>query len=350
MTWPSLPTGRDASCRRTAQRDNGLDIVADGEMSKPGFFTYVQERLDGFEARQGAGPKPFAAEVEAFPEYYEDYFRRAMFGGTLAPVATMVCVGPVSYRGQAALARDLSNLKAALGAASPPASAFVPAVAPSGVGINTYYANDEEYLHAVGAAMRVEYKAIVDAGFQVQIDDPFMADVFSDPGLDDREKTRRADLHVEVINEALRGIPPEQVRFHTCYGINEGPRVHDASLGELIGHMLRVNASMYSFEAVNCRHEPEYHLWESVKLPDGKTIMPGVITRASNIVEHPELIAERLLRFANLVGRGNLIASADCGFSSQACYKTEVHPTVMWTKFRAMAEGAAIASEKLWRV
>ena len=329
------------------QRDNGIDIVADGEMSKPGFFTYVQERLDGFEARQGAGPKPFAAEVEAFPEYYEDYFRRAMFGGTLAPVATMVCVGPVSYRGQAALARDLANLTAAMGGA-PTSDAFVPAVAPSGVGINEYYATDEEYLHAVGAAMRVEYKAIVDAGFQVQVDDPFMADVFSDPHLDDNEKARRADLHVEVINEALRGIPQEKVRFHTCYGINEGPRVHDASLGQLVGHMLRVNASMYSFEAANCRHEHEYHLWESVKLPDGKAIMPGVITHASNIVEHPELIAERLLRFANLVGRDNVIASADCGFSSQACYKTEVHPTVMWTKFRAMAEGAALASRKLW--
>ena len=330
-----------------AQLDNGLDIVGDGEMSKPGFFTYVQERLGGFEPRPGAGQKPFAAEVAAFPEYYAEYFRRAMFGATLAPVVPLVCVGPVAYRGVAALARDLDNQKAALGDAAK-REAFVPAVAPSGVGINDYYKSDEEYLHAVGAAMRVEYKAIVEAGFKVQIDDPFMADVFSDATLDAAQKARRADLHVEVINEALAGIAPEQVRFHTCYGINEGPRVHDAALGELVGPMLRVNAGSYSFEAANCRHEHEYHLWETVKLPAGKSIMPGVITHASNIVEHPELIAERLVRFANLVGRDNVIASADCGFSSQACYRTEVDPKVMWTKFRAMAEGAAIASKKLW--
>ena len=346
----------DASVRRAvddivrAQIDNGVDILADGEMSKPGFFTYVQDRLAGFEPRAGAGQKPFAAEVEAFPEYYEEYFRRAMFGGTLAPVMPMVCVGPVSYRGFDALQKDLDNLKFALeknGATG--ADAFVPAVAPSGVGVNEHYRNEEDYLHAVGAAMRVEYKRIVDAGFQLQVDDPFMADVFSDPTLDDLQKRKRADLHVEVINEALSGIPAERVRFHTCYGINEGPRVHDAALGDLVGHMLRVNAGMYSFEAANCRHEHEYHLWETVKLPDGKVIMPGVITHASNIVEHPELIAERIVRFANLVGRDNVIASADCGFSSQACYHTEVHPTVMWTKFRAMAEGAALATKKLWR-
>ena len=341
---------RDAVARIVhAQLDNGVDIVADGEMSKPGFFTYVSERLAGFEPRPGAGQKPFAAEVNAFPEYYEEYFKRAMFGGTLAPVAPMVCIGPVSYRGCAALKTDLDNLKAAL-AGTPGVEAFVPAVAPSGVGINEYSKSDEEYLHAVGAAMRVEYKAIVDAGFKVQVDDPFMADVFSDPALSDAEKARRADLHVEVINEALQGIAPEQVRFHTCYGINEGPRVHDAALGDIIGHMLRVNAGSYSFEAANCRHEHEYHLWETVKLPDGKSIMPGVITHASNIVEHPELIAERLVRFANLVGRDNVIASADCGFSSQACYRTEVNPKVMWTKFRAMAEGAALASKRLWAV
>jgi len=344
----------DATVRRAVadivrtQVDNGLDIVADGEMSKPGFFTYVQERLGGFEARPGAGSRPFAAEVAAFPEYYAEYFKRAMFGGTLAPVVPMVCVGPVAYRGHDPLAKDLDNLKAALAAVGrAPGSAFVPAVAPSGVGTNAYYRSDEEYLHAVGAALAVEYWAIVDAGFLVQVDDPFMADVFSDATLTARDKARRADLHVEVVNAALAGIAPERVRFHTCYGINEGPRIHDASLGDLAGHMLRVNAGAYSFEAANCRHEHEYHLWETVKLPDGKKIMPGVITHASNIVEHPELIAERLVRFARLVGRDNVIASADCGFSSQACYHTEVHPTVMWEKFRAMVEGARLASARL---
>lgn len=329
------------------QVDNGIDIVADGEMSKPGFFTYVKERLAGFEPRPGSAQKPFAAELEAFPEYYAEYFKRAMYGATLAPFVPMVCVGPVSYVGMSALSKDLANLRAALDRAGR-SEAFVPAVAPAGVGNNVYYRSEEDYLHAVGAAMRVEYQAIVDAGFQLQVDDPFMADVFSDPKLTDAEKSRRADLHVEVINDALDGIPVERVRFHTCYGINEGPRIHDAPMAEIVGHMLRVNAGEYSFEAANCRHEHEYHLWESVKLPDGKKLLPGVITHASNIVEHPELIAERLVRYADRVGRDNVVASTDCGFSSQACYRTEVDPKVMWTKFRAMAEGAALASKKLW--
>ena len=330
------------------QVEDGIDIVADGEMSKPGFFTYVQERLEGFEPRPGTGPKPFAAEVDAFPEYYEEYFKRAMFGVTVAPVVPMVCTGPVRYRGQAALEKDLRNLRAAL-VGRDLVDAFVPAVAPSGVGRNEYYRSDEEYFHAVGAALSVEYNAIADAGFLLQVDDPFMADVFVDRTLSRADQIKRADLHVEVINEALRGIPAERVRFHTCYGINEGPRIHEASMYELAGHMLRVNAGAYSFEAANCRHEHEYHLWETLKLPEGKTIMPGVITHASNIVEHPELIAERIVRFANLVGRGNVIASADCGFSSQACYRTEVHPTVIRAKLQSMAEGARLATDRLWR-
>jgi len=329
------------------QVEDGIDIVADGEMSKPGFFTYVKERLAGFEPRAGAGKKPFASEVAAFPEYYEEYFKRAMYGVTVAPVVPMVCVGPVSYRGGDALRKDLDNLKAALAGRSH-VDAFVPAVAPSGVGVNEYYKTDEEYFHAVGAALRTEYKAIVDAGFLLQVDDPFMADVFVDETLSKDDQARRADLHVEVINEALRGIPAERVRFHTCYGINEGPRIHEASMYELAGHMLRVNAGAYSFEAANCRHEHEYHLWETVQLPDGKKIMPGVITHASNIVEHPLLIAERIVRFANLVGKQNVIASADCGFSSQACYRTEVHPTVIRAKLQSMAEGARLATKKLW--
>jgi 5-methyltetrahydropteroyltriglutamate--homocysteine methyltransferase len=270
-----------------------------------------------------------------------------MFGVTVAPVAPMVCTGPVRYCGQAALRKDLDNLKAALSGRDH-VDAFVPAVAPSGVGRNEYYASDDEYFHAVGAALRVEYEAIVDAGFLLQVDDPFMADVFVDRTLSRAEQIKRADLHVEVINEAIAGIPAERVRFHTCYGINEGPRVHEASMYELVGHMLRVNAGAYSFEAANCRHEHEYHLWETVRLPDGKRIMPCVITHASNIVEHPELIAERLTRFANLVGRDNVIASADCGLSSQACYRTEVHPTVIRVKLQAMAEGARLATKRLW--
>ena len=325
----------------------GLDIVADGEMSKPGFFVYVNERLDGFEPRPDEKHNIFAAELAAFPEYYADYFARAMLGGAVAPMTPMYCVGPVSYIGQEALGKDLENLKAAV-AAVDCEGAFVPSVAPSGVGYNEYYKTDEEYFEAVSEAMRVEYQAIVEAGFLLQVDDPFLSDVFGDPNLDDRQKRGKADLYVEGINHALRGIPEEMVRFHTCYGINEGPRIYDAPLSDIVEHMLRIDAGVYSFEAANPRHEHEYHLWESVKLPDGKAIMPGVITHASNIVEHPELIAEWLVRFANLVGRENVIAGADCGFSSQAGYRTEVHPTVIWEKFKAMAEGARIASQKLW--
>jgi 5-methyltetrahydropteroyltriglutamate--homocysteine methyltransferase len=328
------------------QVDCGIDIVADGEQSKPGFFTYVAERLAGFEPRPGKKVPFFDAERAAFPEYYQEYFARAMTGGAVAPVVPMVCTGPVSYRGEAALRRDIDNLKAAL-AASGARSAFMPSVAPSGAGTNEHYKSEEEFFFAVADAMRNEYRAIVDAGLTLQIDDPFMTDLFADPALDATARRRRAQIHVDAINHALRGIPPEKVRFHTCYGINEGPRVHDPSLADVAGFMLQVNAGAYSFEAANARHEHEYHLWESVKLPADKVLIPGVITHASNIVEHPQLIAERLTRFARLVGPGRLIAGADCGFSSQATYRPEVHPTVIWAKFQAMAEGARLASQQL---
>ena len=196
--------------------------------------------------------------------------------------------------------------------------------------------------------MAKEYKTIADAGILVQIDDPFLADIFVEPGLDDAAMRRRADMYVEAINVGLKGIPPERVRFHTCYGINEGPRLYEASLREIIGFVLKINAGSFSFEAANPRHEHEYHLFEQVKIPEGKVLCPGVITHASNIVEHPEWISERLIRFAKLVGRENVMAGADCGFSSQALYKTEVHPTVVWEKFKAMRRGADLATKRLW--
>ncbi len=332
-----------AECVRR-QVECGIDIVADGEQSKPGFFSYVAERLAGFEARPGKKVPFFDAERAAFPEYYREYFARAMTGGAVAPVVPMVCTGPVSYRGEAALRRDIDNLKAALAACGARA-AFMPAVAPSGAGTNEYYKSEEEFFFAVAEAMSREYRAIVDAGLVLQIDDPFMTDLFSDPALDAAARRRRAQIHVEAINHALRGIPAGKVRFHTCYGINEGPRVHDPSLADVAGYMLQVRAGAYSFEAANARHEHEYHLWETLELPADKVLIPGVITHASNIVEHPQLIAERLARFARLVGPERVIAGADCGFSSQATYRPEVHPTVIWAKFQAMAEGARLASK-----
>ena len=214
------------------QVESGIDIVTDGEQGEPGFFAYVRERLAGFEPkspRRGA-PRQWAAEVAAFPEYYEQYFSRAMLGAAIAPHTPMVCTGPVSYRGQESMRRDIDNLKAALEGLNPE-EAFMPAAAPSGVGTNEYYRTDEEYLQAVGEAMRTEYQAIVDAGFILQIDDPWLTDVYGqDPASSVAERRRTAETRIEALNHALRGIPPEKVRFHTCYGINEGPRTYYAAV------------------------------------------------------------------------------------------------------------------------
>jgi 5-methyltetrahydropteroyltriglutamate--homocysteine methyltransferase len=331
------------------QVENGVDIVTDGEQGKPGFYAYVRERLTGFEPRgadRGAR-KEWAAEVAAFPEYYEQYFSRRMMGGSIVPRTTLVCSGPVSYRGHDAIRKDAENLKAAL-VGMKVEEAFMPAVSPTGVGFNAYYASEEEYLQAVGDALRTEYQAIVSAGFILQVDDPWLTELYGDASLSPAERRKIAERSVEALNHALRGIPPEKIRFHTCYGINEGPRVHDAPLKDIVELILKVNAGAYLFEAANPRHEHEYHVWETVKVPEGKIIIPGVITHASNIVEHPELIAERITRYAKLVGRENVIAGADCGFSSQATYNPEVHPKVVWAKFQAMAEGARLATHQLW--
>lgn len=320
----------------------GIDIVSDGEMSKPGFFTYVQERLAGF-APTGVKYSGFQAEVNAFPEYYADYFARAMNGGAVAPIQPMTCVGPVTYRGRDALATDIANLKAAT-AGKNVAGVFMPSVSPNGVGTNSYYKTQEEFLFAVADALREEYLAIIDAGFTLQVDEPFISHVFVDEP-DPAVQNKIVALQMEAINHAIRGIPRERIRLHNCYGINEGPRINEATLAQVLPFLLKVRAGTLSFEGANCRHEHEYHMFERTKLPDGMKIAPGVITHASNIVEHPDLIAERLTRYMKLVGRENVIASADCGFSSQACYKTEVDPRVMWAKFQALAEGAGLASE-----
>jgi 5-methyltetrahydropteroyltriglutamate--homocysteine methyltransferase len=331
------------------QVDCGIDIVTDGEVSKPGFFTYIQERLTGFEPRPGQKLLLFQKEVAAFPDYYAQYFKEAMMGGTIVAITPVVCTGPVKYKGEQAVQKDVANVKAAAKAAGvSDAHVFLPATAPAGVGINEYYKSEEEYFHALAAELAKEYKAIVDAGILVQIDDPFLSDIFVEPGLTPAQMKRRAEIYVEATNAALKGIPPEKVRFHTCYGVNEGPRIYEAALADVIPYVFKINAGSYSFEAANPRHEHEYHLFERVKVPEGAVLCPGVITHASNIVEHPELIAERLLRYAKLVGRENVMAGADCGFSSQALYKTEVHHTVVWEKFKAMREGADIASKRLW--
>jgi len=346
--WDTALAKAVTDCVRK-QVECGIDTVTDGEFSKPGFFTYIRERLEGFESRPGQKPVSFAKEVSAFPEYYAHYFQQAMMGGAVVPSVPVVCTGLLKYRGEEFLQKDIANVKnAAKAAGIQQEHVFLPATAPSGVGSNEYYKTEEEYFDALAGELNKEYRAIVASGILVQVDDPFLSEIFVDPRFDERQKRRRAEMYIEAVNTALKGIRAEKVRFHTCYGINEGPRIHEAALAEVFPYVLKIKAGQYSFECANPRHEHEYHLFERIKIPEGKVLCPGVVTHASNIVEHPELIAERILRFAKLVGRENVMAGADCGFSSQATYKTEVHPTIVWEKFRAMRQGANIATKDLW--
>jgi 5-methyltetrahydropteroyltriglutamate--homocysteine methyltransferase len=331
------------------QRSAGLDVISDGEQTKTGFFAYIGERLSGFEPRPERDPLAgFRAEIDSFPEYYEQYLAGAMTGGMAAPAVPLACTGPVSYTGHERLRRDLELLRAAAGDADPD-QVFACAVAPSGVGGNEYYPTEAAYLDAVADALHEEYAAIVAAGFTLQIDDPFLTDVFSYGAGSRQDTLERARLYVSAINRSLRGIPPERVRLHTCYGINEGPRVHDAALAEYVDTLFTIRAGAFSFEAANPRHEHVYHVFESVKPPPDAVLLPGVISHATNIVEHPDTIADRIVRFAELVGRENVVASADCGFSSQATYRPEIHPQIVWVKFESLAEGARRATARLWR-
>jgi 5-methyltetrahydropteroyltriglutamate--homocysteine methyltransferase len=339
---------RDAVADRVRQQvECGIDIVTDGEMSKVSFLGYVKDRLGGFEVDTGDSrmAPSWQKEVDDFPEYYAEYFKK--YSATVSPLRRIVCKGPISYVGQELLETDIANLKAAA-APFDVADVFMPATGPSGFGRNEFYASHEEYLHAVAEAMREEYQAIVAAGFILQVDDPFLIDLLSDPTKETAERRRLASMHVEALNHALRDIPPEQIRHHTCYGLNHGPRMNDIPLIEAVPFMLAINAGAHSFEVANPRHYHEWRIWEDVKLPDGKILIPGLIGHATNYVEHPELIADYIVKYAGLVGTENVIAGADCGFSSRASYAPEVHPTVVWPKFRALAEGAALASTQLF--
>ena len=330
------------------QRAAGLDVINDGEQGKTGFFAYIGQRLGGYEPRAGRNTMDkFRPEIDQFPEYYEQYFKRAMTGGMAVPAVSLACTGPVSYIGHEQLAQDLAALRAAVGDADPD-QVFVCAVAPSGVGGNEYYGSQRAYLDAVADALHAEYQAIIDAGFTLQIDDPFLTEEFSYGTGSAAEKLETARLYVDAINRSLRGIPRDRVRLHTCYGINEGPRLHDAPLADLIDTLFTIDAGAFSFEAANPRHEHSYHVFETVKLPPDTVLLPGVISHATNIVEHPDTIADRIVRFAGAAGRENVVASADCGFSSQATYTPEIHPKIVWAKFEALAEGARRATARLW--
>jgi 5-methyltetrahydropteroyltriglutamate--homocysteine methyltransferase len=335
------------------QAEIGIDIVADGEMGRIGFIPYVNERLSGIEPSASAESANYwsqSREYRAFPEFYA---WTASLPGTAGQTGRTrwVCTGPVSYKGHAALQRDIANLKAAL-EGQHHEEAFMPAVSPSNLANwnrNEHYKTDEEYLYALADALHEEYRAIIDAGLVLQVDDPLLASYYvMHPEASVEDCRKWAAGRVEVLNHALRGLPADRIRYHTCYSINIGPRVHDMELKHLIDVMLRVNAGAYSFEAANPRHEHEWKVWSEVKLPEGKSVIPGVITHSSNIVEHPELIAERIGRFAQAVGRENVIAGADCGFASFAS-TCEVHPSVVWVKLQALADGARLASRELWR-
>jgi 5-methyltetrahydropteroyltriglutamate--homocysteine methyltransferase len=330
------------------QVDHGLDIVDDGEMSKPSFVTYVTERLSGFEPSAQPGGLPWAGskEVTAFPEFYAPTLRQS----PNAAAPSFVCTGPVAYVGHARVQADIDNLTSALAHVSA-AEAFLPAISPSNVEgrqKNAYYRTEEEYLFAIAEAMREEYRAITDAGLLLQIDDPRLVTYYiMSPGSTVAECRRWAEVRVEALNHALRGLPRDRVRFHTCYSINMGPRVHDMELKDIVDVILRVHAGAYSFEAANPRHEHEWRVWETVELPEEAVLIPGVITQSTVLVEHPELVAERIVRFAGVVGRERVIAGADCGFATFAG-STEIHPTVAWAKLGALVEGARRATKTLW--
>lgn len=330
------------------QVELGVDVVDDGEQGKVGFIPYINERLAGYEldtqrAEGVASPWSTSKEGKAFPEFYNTgHYSRAP--------NRMVCTGPISYKGHKQVQRDIANLKAAIKNAKVE-EAFLPSVSPTSVADwqrNAYYNSYEEYLFAVAGAMHEEYKAITDAGLLVQIDDPHLVTQWiTEPYETIAECRKAAEMQVAALNHALEGIPAEKVRHHTCYGINIGPRVYDLELDKIVDVILKINAQAYSFEASNPRHEHEWVVWEKTKLPDGKIVIPGVISHSTVVVEHPELVAQRLVRFAKVCGRENVIAGSDCGFATFAASK-EIHPSIVWAKFQAMSDGARIASKQLW--
>jgi 5-methyltetrahydropteroyltriglutamate--homocysteine methyltransferase len=322
----------------------GVDVVSDGEFGKSSWFTYVMDRLAGYEARPAERPK---IGVRGKDETrYPDFWQAVGPQGGRA-YRRHVCVGPIRYVGKAPMQRDVDNLLAALESVSVQ-DAFLPVVAPTSISVdhaNEYYPTHETYLEAVADALHEEYRTITDAGLIVQLDDAILThwyDRITDEGGDYRKWVGQ---QVEVINHALRGIPEEQVRYHVCWGSWPGPHTSDVPLRTIVDLILKINAQGFSIEAANPRHEWEWTVWQDVKLPEGKILLPGVISHAISHVEHPELIAQRLRRFADLVGRENVIASSDCGFAQGVSTQRQV-PSIVWAKLAALAEGARLASRR----
>lgn len=321
----------------------GIDVVDDGELSKPNFADFIVDRLSGFE---GHNPdEVFPHRRLDFPEYYADLPGPS---GTRRPL----CVGPLAWKDYEALRSDIENLRAAVTSAGV-AEAFVPSPSPGIVAMripNAYYNSEEDYLAALAEVLREEYRAIVDAGFILQIDAPdvpmawtaqFDAERFDD-------YSRMLSMRNAALNDALEGIPEESVRYHICWGNSESPHTLDIPLERIIDLVFKVRAQAYSIEAANPRHAHEWEMWREVRLPDDKILIPGVIDSTTNFVEHPRLVAQRIMQYCSVVGRENVIAGTDCGFGTMARLSPRVHPVVMWAKLAALAEGARIASERLW--
>jgi 5-methyltetrahydropteroyltriglutamate--homocysteine methyltransferase len=335
------------------QVGSGLDVVNDGEYGKASWSAYILERISGFEVQpERLRPLVWLGRDR---ERFKGFFAESEMASAVANGAPAeVCVGPIAYVDEAPLRRDLANLIAAgqaVGLAGQGKELFFTSVAPASTayqGIDEYYGDEEAYVYAIADALAVEYRVIHESGVVLQVDDPVLANMYDhliEQG--DGVWKRWAQLRVEALNHALAGIPPERVRYHVCFGSWHVPHVADAPLAEILPFMLQVNAGAYSIEAANARHEHEYQLWSDTVLPDDKILLPGVVTHHTTTVEHPALVALRIERFAELLGRERVIASSDCGFA-QASRIRRVHPEVMWAKYRSLAEGAAIASSRLW--
>jgi 5-methyltetrahydropteroyltriglutamate--homocysteine methyltransferase len=325
----------------------GLDIVNDGEYGKSSWANYILERVDGFEIR--ANQLQPVEWLGRDRERFADFFAREM-PYALTGMPAQVCVGPIVYRDDGALGRAIANLERAF-AGTRATEAFMTVVAPASAaynGVNEHYASDRDYVFAFAEALRAEYLAVHDAGLVLQVDDAVLANMYDSLVQRSPQRYREwAQLRVDALNHALRGIPPDRVRYHVCFGSWHVPHVADAPLEEIVDLVLQVNAQAYSFEAANVRHEHEWRVWEKVKLPEGKILIPGVVTHHTISVEHPRLVADRIVRFARLVGPENVIAGTDCGFSQTNTIE-RVHSSVMWAKLEALVEGARLASAELY--
>jgi len=334
----------------------GIDVPSDGEFGKSiSWSQYALERLSGFERRPvAAGVSRFArgADRTRFAEFYVELDAASGPPATAgASAGEAVCVAPIRYTGQAEVQRDIANFKAALARAGV-AEGFLPVAAPASVipdRRNEHYPSDERMLEAIADAMRTEYRAIVDAGLLLQLDDARAAVTYDRmvPPASFADYRSWLERQVEAINRATEGIPSDRIRYHVCWGSWPGPHTSDVPLKDIVDLVLRVRAGAYLIEAANPRHEHEWRVWEKARLPEGAVLVPGVISHATNVVEHPELVAERIVRFARLVGRENVIAGTDCGFA-QGPFHRRVHPSIMWAKLEALAEGARRASRELW--